>query len=275
MPDKIMLFDTTLRDGQLSAATRLTEGERIDTALALEEAGVDVIEVSFPGMHAEDIASTRLLARQIRGSVLCCLAGMDREHIDLAAGALSQCQSTRLHIYLDAKRSRSAADPAAGREEVLRSVTETVAYARNLADEVEFSPQDATRLDFDALVDLIQAALIGGAGVINVSDTTGTASPEEVHNLFQRLFDRVPGLDEAIVSLHGHDHMGRASENAIAAVDAGARQIEGTINGIGPAGGNTDLVSVARDLEAKGRSLGVYMGADLGRLQRLAQKLEQ
>ncbi|MDJ0955919.1 MAG: hypothetical protein QNI91_03620 [Arenicellales bacterium] len=273
MTDELKLFDTTLRDGQLSPDVHFGSDERIEIACALERAGLDVIEVAFPGMHPEDISSTRLLVERIHSATLCCLARMNTADIDTAADVLSRCSNPRLHVYLDAKTIRALDLNKAGGDQTLRMVEKMVAHARNLAAEVEFSPQDTTRLELELLVAVTRAALAGGARIINLSDTTGTCSPEEIRTLFQRLFERIPELDQAVVSLHAHDHLGNSIDNALSAIQAGGRQIEGTINGIGPAGGNTDIVKVVQRLETEVDPLDVYVKADYQGLQELSKRI--
>lgn len=275
MLDKLMLFDTTLRDGQLSPEVSFTQEQRIEIACALETAGMDVIEIVFPGMHTEDIPSTRVLVKQIHDADLCCLARMSEDDIDIAAEIISQCPFPRLHLYLDAKSIRALCETETKRQETLQKVTSMVHYARNRVAEVEFSPQDATRIKFESLAAVTEAALTGGARVINFSDTAGVSNPGQIEKLIRGMFESVPELGEAVVSLHGHNHLGCATDNALSAICAGARQIEGTINGIGPAGGNTDLVQVVDNLQTLASPLNVCVRADYAHLQALSHKIPQ
>jgi 2-isopropylmalate synthase len=171
------------------------------------------------------------------------------EHLQTARAFLDGIEKARIHLYLDRKRMSQIESDSSEAGEILDQMSELIAASKTVFPEVEFSPQDATRFEFDTLARVVEVALVAGASIISISDTVGTATPEHICNLFQALNAKVPGLDSVTLSLHAHNHEGRAVENVLAAIDCGVAQIEGTINGVGPAGGNTDLLDVVAKLE--------------------------
>jgi 2-isopropylmalate synthase len=265
----IRLLDTTLRDGELAPAFNPAADERMAIAAALDAAGVGVIELASTGDDDARLAQSKEIAVCLERATVCCLAPLTEGDLLRAGEFLDGIGKSRLHLYLDAHRIRALETDAGLEREIFSAIKALVGEASGFT-EVEFSPQDATRIPPQTLVKIVAAGVDAGAGIINISDTTGTATPAEIADLFATLRASVPGLDSTMLSLHAHDHRGRAVENARAAVAAGAVQIEVTIGGVGPAGGNTDLLEVLRSVTDGGSPGGGFAGIDLDRLEALA-----
>lgn len=270
MAEFVSLLDTTLRDGVQAPGISFTAKERLELAASLQVAGVDVIEVAFPGVSTDEHESTRAIAKYVSNASICCLARTITKDIDIAAELLRGAPNARIHLYLGRNQVRAAEHEGPEKEEILSLVESMVRRARNRVAQVQFSPQDATQVAFESLAALSSAALTGGADTINISDTVGLSNPAEINTLFHGLFSAVPELEGAVVSFHGHDNLGLATDNAMAAISAGVRQIEGTIEGIGPGGGNTDLLDVVRRVRAESAELGVRVRADHVALREIA-----
>lgn len=254
---RIRLLDTTLRDGELSPGFKPAAEERAAIADALDAAGMDVIELASTADDDEEFAVSRDIARGLARATVCCIAPIGKRELERVGAFLDGIVRSRIHFYLDARSVRRLEADAGFRDRTLASMEAVIGDARREFAEVEFSPQDATRTDTRTLVEILSVAVDAGATIINISDTTGTATPRTVGRLFDRLHDSVIAAESVVWSLHGHNHRGRAAENALAAIERGVVQIEGTINGVGPAGGNTNLVEVAEmisedsDLESR------------------------
>ena len=268
--NSLRIFDTTLRDGELSPDFGPRIDERQQIAAALDAAGVDVIEVV--GSYESDarLEESRIVASTIERATICCLAQLTENDILRARQFFDGIARSRLHLYLDAKRIRALqADPGL-ESEIFAMMKSMIGEACEHFTEVEFSPQDATRTDSEVLAKIVSAGLDAGAGIISISDTAGTAAPAEIDNCFAVLRERVPNLDTATLSLHAHNHLGRAEENVFAAIGAGVLQIEGTICGVGPAGGNTDLLGVLRSAAIDESLEARIAHIDLEKLEELA-----
>ena len=247
----VFLFDTTLRDGELSPAFSPSPAERSSIAGLLDSAGVSVIELASTDDSAESLAQSLRIASKIETSTVCCLSRLNPEHFQIAKSFLDNIEGGRIHLYLDSKSMRQVESSAEQAEEILSRLSELISTARTAIPEVEFSPQDATRFRFETLARVIEVAVAAGAGIVSISDTVGTATSEHIRNLFGFLSANVTDLDTVTLSLHAHNHEGRAVENALAAIECGVTQIEGTVNGVGPAGGNTDLLRLVSALECR------------------------
>lgn len=243
---RLRIFDTTLRDGELSPTFRPTADERLAIATALDAAGVDVIELASTADPDARLAESRAIAERIEQARVCCLAPMTENDLHRADEYFGDIAKARLHLYLDARRIRALEADAGLEQETFAMLEALLGAAGERFSEVEFSPQDATRTDRRVLAKIVAAGIRAGAGIVSISDTTGTATPLQIEEIFSILKDEVADLDRIELSLHAHDHRGRAVENALAAIGAGVVQIEGTIGGVGPAGGNTDLLELLR-----------------------------
>jgi 2-isopropylmalate synthase len=262
MSDRVIVFDTTLRDGEQTAGVCFSAQDKLEIARALAAMGVDVVEAGFPAASAAERAAVAGVAREVRDTRVCALARAMPFDVDAASAALSAAAQPRIHVFINASDVQLAHQLRKGREEVLEMVGYAVARARNASDDVEFSPMDATRASLDFLVDVVRVALAAGARTINVPDTVGCALPEQVAGLCRELRARVPELEEALLSFHGQDDLGLATANALAAIGAGARQVELAVNGIGERAGNTAFEEVVMAIEVHGARLGVHTGVD-------------
>jgi 2-isopropylmalate synthase len=260
--ERIVVFDTTLRDGEQTAGVCFSAAQKVEIANALAAMRVDVIEAGFPAASAAERRAVNAVAREVRGATICALARAVPFDVDAAAEALRGAEAPRIHTFVNASDVHLAHQLRKGREEVLGMVEYAVARARNATDDVEFSPMDATRADPEFLVDVVRTALAAGARTINIPDTVGYALPDQVAARIAQLFERVPELSEAVVSFHGQDDLGLATANALAAIRAGARQVELAVNGIGERAGNTAFEEVVMAISVHGAALGVHTGVD-------------
>lgn len=258
----VAIFDTTLRDGALSDGVSFSKDDKTAIASALAALGVNVIEVATAGK--DPMADVLSLSRDVRDSTLCVLAVASHDAIDWAGEALLGAASARIHVY----QAASAEPDAVARTE------DAVRRARNLAAEVEFSPANGARAPLDAVVAVTRAALLGGATTISFADTVGRALPEEIAGRLRDLFGRVPELEGACVSFHGHDDLGLATANSLAAVQSGARQLEVAVNGLGARAGNAALEEVAAAIDVHGLTLGARTSIRLEGLPELSRVVE-
>jgi 2-isopropylmalate synthase len=259
MTDTIRIFDTTLRDGEQSPGCSMNLGEKLRLARQLERLGVDVIEAGFPIASEGDFLAVRAVARELRQASVCGLARTGREDVERALAALDGAAKPRLHTFIATSDIHLKHKLRMSREQVLAEVERAVKQARAHCDDVEFSAEDATRSDWDYLVEVFTVALRAGARTLNVPDTVGYTQPDEYAKLIRFLRERVPGAAQAVFAVHCHNDLGLAVANSLAAVLAGARQIECTVNGIGERAGNTSLEEVVMSLKTRPD---VYAGLD-------------
>jgi 2-isopropylmalate synthase len=264
--ERLLIFDTTLRDGEQAPGCSMTDREKLRVARALAELGVDIIEAGFPAASDGDFESVRLIAREIRGPVICALARCGGNDIERAWRALSEAQRPRLHVFIATSPIHRKFKLGLSRQEILRKAVEGVRVARALCEDVEFSAEDAARTEPDFLAEVVAAVIEAGAGTVNVPDTVGYAVPGEYAELVAALRENVPGIDRAVISVHCHDDLGMAVANSLAAVQAGARQVECTINGIGERAGNCSLEEVVMAVRTRADRLPVATGVDTRRL---------
>lgn len=239
--DRVIIFDTTLRDGEQSPGFSMNLEEKLRMAHALAELGVDVMEAGFPIASIGDFDSVRMIAEQVRGPVICGLARSAPGDILRAAEALQPAERKRIHTFISTSPLHMKFKLRMEPEQVLEAVTASVSLARQHTDDVEWSAEDGSRTDADFLCRTVEAAIKAGATTINVPDTVGYALPEDMARIFAMLRERVPGADRVIFSTHNHNDLGLAVANTLAAIRAGARQVECTINGIGERAGNAAL----------------------------------
>jgi len=240
-PEKIAIFDTTLRDGEQSPGCSMFLDEKIDMARQLERLGVDVIEAGFPIASEGDYRAVRAISQEITGATIAALCRTVPEDIYRAADALKGAARSRIHTFVATSDIHLQYKLQKTRAEVLEMTKNSVSIASENADEVEFSAEDATRSDVDFLCEVFSTAADAGATVLNVPDTVGYTMPHEYSNLIRTIKDRVVGDRDITISVHCHNDLGLAVANSLAAVEAGARQVEGTINGIGERAGNASL----------------------------------
>jgi 2-isopropylmalate synthase len=255
-PDVIRIFDTTLRDGEQSPGAAMTTEEKIQVAEQLVRLNVDIIEAGFPAASPGDLAAVKEIARRTRGVAIAGLARANTSDIDAAWEAIREADRPVLHVFIAASEIHLKHKLKLDKEEALYQVKRMVAYARNLSPTVEFSAEDATRSDWDYLCRVCEAAIKSGATTINLPDTVGYTLPQEYESLFRYLRERVPGIDEVVMSAHCHNDLGMGTANTLAAIKAGARQVEVTINGLGERAGNTAMEEVVMALRTRPEAFG-------------------
>ena len=265
-PDRVLIFDTTLRDGEQSPGCSMTQAEKLRIARALADLGVDVIEAGFPAASRGDWEAVNAIARETSGPVIAGLARCNSADIELAWRAVRDAGRPRLHVFLATSAIHREHKLRMAKSEILRSAAEGVAFAREHCADVEFSPEDASRTELDFLAEVVEAAIAAGATTINVPDTVGYTTPEEFHEVFTYLKRNVRGIDTVVLSVHCHNDLGMAVANSLAAVRAGARQVECTINGIGERAGNCSLEEVVMALRTREALLGVRTGVQTTKL---------
>jgi len=249
--NKVIIFDTTLRDGEQSPGASMNLDEKIRIAETLEEMGVDVIEAGFPIASNGDFEAVNEIAKLVKNSIVCGLARSGRGDIERAAEALKPAARPRIHTFIATSPLHMKFKLQMEPDEVYRHVVDSVSYSRNFTDDVDWSPEDGTRSDHDFLCRCVEAAINAGATCINLPDTVGYSVPDEFGGLIRMLIERVPNSDKAVFSTHCHNDLGLAVANSLAGVDAGARQIECTINGLGERAGNAALEEVVMALRTR------------------------
>jgi 2-isopropylmalate synthase len=273
---RVLIFDTTLRDGEQSPGISLNRQEKLEIAQQLARLGVDVIEAGFPITSPGDFESVEAIAREVEGPVICGLARTSKQDIDAAWNAVRDSARPRIHTFIATSDIHIERKLQTTREDVKGQVRAAVAHARQYTDDVEFSPEDGSRSDVPYMAEVIQIALEEGASTINVPDTVGYTMPREYAAMFEELYRLVPALREVTVSVHCHDDLGLAVANSLAGVEAGCRQVECAINGIGERAGNASLEEVAMLLRTREPSLGLWTGIDtteIARTSRLVSRL--
>ena len=260
--NRVRIFDTTLRDGEQSPGCSMNLDEKVRIALVLEEMGVDVIEAGFPIASNGDFEAVREVASVVKTSSVAGLARASIKDIDRAWEALKGAAQPRIHTFLSTSPLHMRVKLQMEPEEVHQAIVDSVSHARNLCPDVEWSPEDGSRTEHDFLCRVVEGAIRAGATTINIPDTVGYAVPEEFAALIEMLFNRVPNIDKAIISAHCHNDLGLAVANSLAAVSAGARQIECTINGIGERAGNCALEEVVMALRTRPDVMPYTTGVD-------------
>jgi 2-isopropylmalate synthase len=244
MQERLIIFDTTLRDGEQSPGASMTGGEKLRIANHLERMGVDVIEAGFPAASPGDFEAVRSIAKQITESRVCALARANEKDIRLAAEAISSARFGRIHTFIATSSIHMKDKLRLTPEQVVERAVAAVVQARNFCDDVEFSPEDAGRSDLNFLCRIVEAVIEAGARTINIPDTVGYTLPSQFGQLISDLRERVPNSHKAIFSVHCHNDLGLAVANSLAAILTGARQVECTINGLGERAGNASLEEV-------------------------------
>lgn len=275
MSNRVLIFDTTLRDGEQSPGASMTPGEKLRLAHALDELGVDIMEAGFPITSPDDFLAVQQIAREVRRPVIAALARARSGDIERAAEAIRGAERGRIHTFIATSKVHLKHKLGISEEECIDQTAAAVSLARQHADDVEFSAEDATRSDIDFLCRVMQVAIEAGATTLNLPDTVGYALPGEIDEIFRTLRQRVPGIDKVILSAHCHDDLGLAVANSLAAVQAGARQVECTINGIGERAGNAALEEVVMALKVRRDNLGLETGVNTRRIHPTSRLLTQ
>ncbi len=275
MSDKVYIFDTTLRDGEQSAGISFTGEDKLEIARQLARLNVDIIEAGFPATSPGDLAAVSTIAREVKGPVIAGLARAVASDIDACWEAVRQAESPRIHVFISSSEIHMAHQLRKNREDVLAMAREAVARAAGYCSDVEFSPMDASRSDAGFVSQLLEAAIEEGATTVNIPDTVGYAVPEEFEAFLRSLLEAVPNIDRARVSVHCHNDLGMATANSLAGVLAGARQVEGAINGIGERAGNTSLEEVIMAIGTRPDFMGVHTDVDTRELYSTSRLVER
>ena len=261
MNDKIVIFDTTLRDGEQAPGIALSPDQKVAIAHQLARLGVDVIEAGFPVSSPGDFDAVTRISQEVTGPVIAALARTEAADIDRAWEAIKHADMSRIHVFLATSPIHMEHKLRMNEEEVMAAVRTGVARARDYTDDVEYSPEDATRSDPDFVIAVCQTAVESGATTINIPDTVGFATPSEYASTISRVMTEVKGeREEVVISTHCHNDLGLAVANSLAAVGAGARQVEGAINGIGERAGNTSTEEIVMALTVRKDAFGVEIG---------------
>ena len=249
--DRIIIFDTTLRDGEQAAGASMTIDQKVEVAHQLDRLGVDVIEAGFPVSSPGEMSAVQRICKEIRRPIICALTHANKKGVDAAWEGVKDAAHPRIHVFLSSSEVHMLHQLHKDREEVLTMAYEAVKRAKSYTNDIEFSPMDATRSDPQYVYQLLEAAINAGATTVNIPDTVGYTTPEEFYNLITGIRANVKNIDKATISVHCHNDLGMAVANSLAAVRAGARQIECTINGIGERAGNAALEEIVMALDTR------------------------
>jgi 2-isopropylmalate synthase len=269
--DRVVIFDTTLRDGEQAPGIALSVSEKVEIAEQLARLGVDVVEAGFPAASPGDFEGVQAIAETVRGSSVAALCRTRPEDVDRAWQAIKRAERPRIHTFISTSPVHREKKLRMTPEQVLQETVRAVAQARGFCADVEFSAEDATRTELDFLVDVYTAAVENGAHTINVPDTVGIAMPAEFVDILTQVRERVPGADDVVWSVHCHNDLGLATANSLSAVRAGARQVEVCVNGIGERAGNTALEEIVMALRTHRSSLGLTTGIDTTEIARTSR----
>jgi len=249
--EKIIIFDTTLRDGEQAPGASLASEQKLEIASQLENLGVDVIEAGFPIASPDDFKAVSAISRQIKKSAVCGLARCIKTDIKAASDAIKKARHPRIHLFLATSKIHMQYKFRKPEDEILEIARRHTRMARALCDDIEFSPEDATRSERDFLFRVIESVIDDGARTVNIPDTTGYSYPQEVQSLIADILNNVPNINKAVISIHCHDDLGMAVANSLSAVLAGARQVHCTINGMGERAGNASLEEVVMAIKTR------------------------
>src|SRR3954454_2500513 len=275
-PNRVLLFDTTLRDGEQSPGISLNKKEKLEIAHQLSRLGVDVIEAGFPIASPGDFEAVLAIAREVHGPVICALARTGFQDIDAAWNAIRDSERPRIHTFISTSDIHIEHQLQTTREDVKGQARAAVAHSKGYTDDVEFSPMDATRADLEYTAEVLQIAIDEGATTINIPDTVGYTMPDEYVATLKKLYELVPDLHKVTLSVHCHDDLGLAVANSLAGVSAGARQVECAVNGIGERAGNASLEEIVMLIATRRSTLGLDTNIntrEIARTSRLVSRL--
>lgn len=274
--DKVLIFDTTLRDGEQAPGASMNKSEKLEIAYALERLGVDIIEAGFPVSSPGDFDSVKTVAKHIKNSVVCGLARCVAKDIDAAYESLKIAKQARIHVFLATSKIHLEHKFKKSKEEILQMAVDAVRYAKKRMSNIEFSPEDASRSEKDFLYRVIEAVIKEGATTVNIPDTVGYSTPAEYGQLIADIKNNVPNINKAVISVHCHDDLGLAVANSLSAIRSGARQAECTINGIGERAGNASMEEIVMALKTRADFYGCTTGInskEICKVSRLVSKL--
>ncbi|CAL4321432.1 2-isopropylmalate synthase [Buchnera aphidicola (Pterocallis alni)] len=275
MSEKVIIFDTSLRDGEQSLQSSLSVKEKLQIALALERMNIDVMEVGFPISSPGDFNSVKVISNTIKNVKICSLARCVDKDIDVAADAMSGMDNSRIHIFLGTSNLHMQYKLRKNFDEILSMAVRSVQRAKRYTDDVEFSCEDAGRTSIDNLCRIVECVIASGATTINIPDTVGYTVPNQFYNIIKSLYEKVPNIDKAVISVHCHDDLGMAVANSISAIMAGARQVEGTMNGIGERAGNAALEEIIMTIFARSDILDVHTDINKKEIYRTSKIISQ
>ena len=270
--DHVLIFDTTLRDGEQSPGATMSHNEKLEIAELLDDMGVDIIEAGFPIASDGDFQAVTEIAKRSKDAVICGLSRANFKDIDRCWDAVKHAGKPRIHTFIGTSPLHRAI-PNLTMDEMAERIHETVTHARNLCDNVQWSPMDATRTEWDYLARVVEIAIKAGASTINIPDTVGYTAPRESADLIKRLIAEVPGADGIVFATHCHNDLGMATANSLAAVEGGARQIECTINGLGERAGNTALEEVVMAMRVRGDIMPYKTDVDATKLTHISRRV--
>jgi 2-isopropylmalate synthase len=264
--DRLIIFDTTLRDGEQSPGASMNLAEKLEVAQALKDLGVDIIEAGFPIASPGDFEAVQAISRQVEGPVICGLARCNAQDIDRAWEALQDAPRRRIHVFLATSAIHRDFKLKMAKEEIVRRAVDGVKRARGYCDDVEFSPEDAARTELDFLAEVVERVVEAGATTVNIPDTVGYAVPSQYAAAIRHLKQTVRGIDNIVISVHCHNDLGLAVANSLAALKEGARQVECTINGLGERAGNSALEEIVMAVKTRGDYFGIESRINTKRL---------
>ena len=269
--ERVLIFDTTLRDGEQSPGATMSLGEKLEIAALLDEMKVDIIEAGFPIASEGDFEAVSEISKATKNASVCGLARANFNDIDRCWSAIKNAKNPRIHTFIGTSPIHREFQVRMKKDEILEKVRDTVSHARNLCENVQWSPMDATRTENDFLCSVVEVAIKAGASTINIPDTVGYTAPRESAKIIAMLKNSVPNIDQVIIATHCHNDLGMATANSLAAVDAGARQIECTINGLGERAGNTALEEVVMALKVRNDILPYHSLIDTKKLMKVSR----
>ena len=273
--DRVIVFDTTLRDGEQAAGGALNIREKLEIAKQLEKLGVDVIEAGFPFSSPGDFEAVSLIAREVRTPVVCALARAHPDDIDSAWEAVKQARQPRIHVFLSASDIHLMYQLKKSREQVLQTARDMVTRAKQYTGDIEFSPMDASRTEPEYIYQIVAAVIDAGATTVNIPDTVGYAIPGEFGSLIEGIFQNVSNISQAVISVHCHNDLGLAVANSLEAVRRGARQVECTVNGIGERAGNASLEEVVMAIKTRGDFFNLSTGINTEQIYRSSRLVSE
>ncbi len=250
-PERLIIFDTTLRDGEQCPGASMNNKEKLEIARQLSLLKVDVIEAGFPAASPGDFESVQQIAKEIKGSSVAGLARALEKDVEAAARALEKAESPRIHIFLSTSKLHRDHKLQKSKDEIIQMAVDAVKFGRKFCDDIEFSPEDASRTEPDFLAEVVEAVIDAGASTVNIPDTVGYSVPSQFGQLIRSLKQNVPNIDQAIISVHCHNDLGMAVANSLEAIREGARQVECTINGIGERAGNAAMEEIVMALKTR------------------------
>ncbi len=273
--EKVIIFDTTLRDGEQSPGASLQKSEKLEIANQLARLGVDIIEAGFPIASPDDFDAVKQIAKKVKGPAICGLARALKKDIDAVYESVRFAKRPRIHVFLATSKIHMKYKLKKAEEEILKQAKDFVKYARNLLDDIEFSPEDASRTEKEFLFRVVEAVIDAGASTVNIPDTVGYAIPEEFGTLIRGIMDNVPNINKAVISVHCHNDLGLAVSNSLAAIKNGARQAECTINGIGERAGNASLEEIVMAIKTRNDFFNLYTNIDTKQIYKTSRMVSR